>query len=81
VIGLTPRATDALRAADAAARRFNPDARIRLRRDGAGVTADLTEVPGPGESAVSIEGIDMVVGDDLAGTLDADDHNAFSLLP
>lgn len=81
VLTLTPRAAEALRAADTAARRFNPDARVRLRRGGAGVAADLTDAPGPGESLISLDGIDLVLADDLQGTLDADDHNAFSLTP
>ena len=81
MLRLSPRAADALRAADAAARRFNPDARVRLRRTGTGVAADLTDAPEAGESALTLEGIDLILADDLDGTLDADDHNAFSLLP
>jgi len=81
MLRLTPRAAEALRAADAAARRFNPDARVRLRRRDAGVVADLTDEAAAGESSVTIEGVDLIVGDDLDGTLDADDHNAFSLVP
>jgi plasmid stabilization system protein ParE len=79
MLRLTPRAAEALRAADAAARRFNPEARVRLRRSGAGVAADLTEGPDPGETAVVLDGIDLIVAEDLEGTVDADDHNAFSL--
>jgi hypothetical protein len=81
MLRLTPRAAEALRAADSAARRFNPDARVRLR-PGTGPTSvatDLTDAAGDGESVVTIEGVEMVVADDLDGTLDADDHNAFSL--
>jgi len=79
MLRLTARAAEALRAADAAARRFNPEARVRLRRAAAGVAADLTDAPAPGESAVTLEGIDLILADDLEGTIDADDHNAFSL--
>jgi hypothetical protein len=80
VLRLTTRAAAALRDADAAARRFNPDARVRLRRDGAGVRAELTDAPEEGESAITIDGVDLIVADDLEGTIEADDHNAFSLI-
>lgn len=82
MISLTPRAVEALRAADSAARRFNPDARVRLRvKEEGGVRADLTDAPGPGEARVTLEGVDLILADDLAGTLDADDHNDFTLMP
>ena len=82
MLTLTPRAADALRAADTAARRFNPDARVRLRAGTSGpttVATDLTDEPAAGESLVVLEGIELVLADVLTGTLDADDHNTFSL--
>ena len=79
MFSLTPRAADALRTADAAARRFNPDARLRLRSASGAVTADLVAEPGPGESLVAIDGIELVVPDGLEGTVDAGEHNAFTI--
>ena len=80
MLALTSRAAEALRTADAAARRFNPDARLRLRVDGGAVTADLVAGPAAGESAVTVDGIDLVVPDGLEGTVDAGEHNAFTLV-
>ena len=76
---LTARAADALRTADAAARRFNPDARLRLRVADGGVTADLVSAPEDGESLVVVDGIELIVPDGMSGTVDAGDHNAFTL--
>jgi hypothetical protein len=77
VLDVTERAAEVLRAADAAARRFNPEARVRLRRDGGAVASDLTDEPDPGEERTSIQGIEVVLGPGLDGTLDAGDHGAF----
>lgn len=55
---------------------------MRLRVQGSGgVRADLTDGPGPGEARVTLEGVDLILADELAGTLDADDHNDFTLVP
>lgn len=81
MLSLTPRAHEALAAADLAARRFNPDARVRIRRAASGVVADLTDGPAPDETAVTIEGIDLVLGPGVEGTLDAGEHNALTLGP
>jgi hypothetical protein len=44
------------------------------------VVSDLTDVPAPGEAAVTIDGIDLVLGSGVDGTLDAGDHNVLLLL-
>ena len=80
MLALTARAADALRTADAAARRFNPDARLRLRAADGGVSADLVTAPEDGESLVVIEGIELIVPDGISGTVDAGDHNAFTFV-
>jgi hypothetical protein len=81
VLTLTDRARDALVAADAAARRFNPDARVRLRRTGAKLVADLTDAPGVDESLLDVGDITIVIETGLHGTIDAGEHNAFVFAP
>jgi hypothetical protein len=81
MLTLTDRAREALAAADTAARRWNPDARVRIRRAGSGIVSDLTDAPGPGESLVDLDGLTLVVEDALAGTIDAGEHNVLTILP
>lgn len=80
MIEFTPRAQDALAAADAAARRFNPAARVRLARDPRGVRSELVEEPQPGDVLVEIAGLTVFVESGIAGTVDAGDHNALTLI-
>lgn len=79
MLRLTDRAREALVAADAAARRFNPDARVRLRRGPGGLVSDLTDGPDGGESVVDLEGLELVIQDGLEGTVDAGEHNVLTL--
>jgi plasmid stabilization system protein ParE len=81
MLRLTDRAREALAAADAAARRFNPDARVRLRPGPGGVVADLVEGPEAGESVLELDGVAIVVDDALAGTVDAGEHQTLTLGP
>jgi hypothetical protein len=78
-LALTDRAREALAAADAAARRFNPEARVRLRRSPTGLVSDLTDEVGPDEVAASIDGVDLVLGPGVEGTVDAGEHNVLVL--
>ena len=63
-----------------AARRLNPEARLRLRRDGAAVAADLIDGPAPGGVGRLVAGVELVRAGGLDGTLDAGDHGAFTLI-
>ena len=64
-------AIDILSRADAAARRFNPDARVRIVREDGGVRFELTDEAGPGEVAFDHpSGFTLFVPDDLEGTVD-----------
>lgn len=81
MLTLTDRARDALVAADAAARRFNPEARVRLRTAAAGLVADLADEAGPGEVLVELGGLELIVQSDLEGTVDAGEHNVLALVP
>ena len=80
MLALTARAADALRTADAAARRFNPDARVRLRAADGVVSADLVTAPEDGESLVLVDGVELIVPDGMSGTVDAGEHNAFTFV-
>jgi hypothetical protein len=75
VIEPTPRAAQVVAQSEAAARRFNPDARIRLRRDGAGVRFELTDAPAAGDERVFCAGVELLVEPGLDGILDTGEHN------
>jgi hypothetical protein len=79
MLTLTERAAQALSAADVAARRFNADARVRVRTGPAGVVTDLVEEPTVGESVRRFGDLELIVDDALTGTLDAGEHNALVL--
>jgi hypothetical protein len=80
MIRFTERAREVLAAAEHAARRFDPDARVRLRRtaDG-GVTFELTDAAGPGDEVVDAEGSSLIVERGLEGTVDAGEHDVLRL--
>ena len=71
-----------LRTADEAARRFDPNARIRLVPEGAGVRFELADEPGPDDTIVDHdEGFSLIVGPGLAGTVDvAEPHDSLVLI-
>lgn len=81
MVELTERAREALVAADAAARRFNPLARIRLVRDGATVRAELADEPSPGDASLDLDGLTLFVAEGVVGVVDAGDHNELTLRP
>jgi hypothetical protein len=70
MIGFTEWAVDILSKAEGAARRLNPDARIRLVRDGAGVRFDLTDEPEPTDVVVDRAGFTLFVQQGLDGVVD-----------
>jgi hypothetical protein len=73
-----------LRTAEAAARRFDPDARIRLVGDDrGGVRFELTDGQEPGDAVVEHEaGFTLFVATGLSGTVDvADPHDQLVLVP
>lgn len=79
MIELTERAREVLRRASEAARRFQPDVRIRLReRDGA-VEFSLADVPADDEVALEIDDVPLVVQRGLTGVVDAGDHDRLRL--
>lgn len=71
MIGFTDRAIDLLARADTAARRFNPDARVRLSRDGDVVRFELTDEPRSDDQVVAHPtGFTLLVQAGLEGTVD-----------
>jgi hypothetical protein len=77
-------AKDILRRSDAASRRFNPDARIRLARVGGVVQATLTDAPGSKDAAVALEdgGPTIYVEPGIEGLVDIEEpHDRVVLKP
>ena len=82
VIEFTGWATDILRRSQDAARRFNPDARIRLARVGGAVQAALTDAPDPGDQVVDVDGVTIYVEAGLEGLVDIEEpHDRVVLRP
>jgi hypothetical protein len=83
MIRCSERAVALLRTADSAARRFNPDARIRLSPDAGGVRFDLVDGPETGDEIVEHDGgFTLFVAAGLVGTVDvAEPHDRLVLVP
>jgi hypothetical protein len=83
VIEFTDWAVDILSRADAAARRFNGEARVRLLRDGSGVRFELTDEPEASDSVLDHpRGFTLFVQDGLEGTVDVvEPHDRLILRP
>ena len=80
LLEFTARAAEALARSDAAARRFNPDARVRLVADGAAIRAELTDRAEPGDATVRHElGFEVYVAEGIDGLVDAGEHDALFL--
>ena len=69
MIEFTPRAAEILRRSLEAARRFNPDARIRVFRKGEGVEFVLAEGPGPGDREVEGPGFHVLAEAGIEGVV------------
>ena len=72
MLAFTDWAIEILSRADAAARRFNPDVRVRLVRDaGGGVRFELTDEPDPTDQIVEHpSGFTLLVPQGVEGTVD-----------
>jgi hypothetical protein len=82
VIEFTEWATDILSRSDAAARRFNPEARVRLVRDADGVRFELTDRAEPGDRVVEGAGFTLYVEAGLEGVVDVvEPHDRLILRP
>ena len=82
MIEVTDWATDILTRAHAAARRFDPHARIRLARVDRGVQAVLADAPRPGDREVEVGDMRLLVEEGLEGLLDVEEpHDRLVLRP
>lgn len=70
MLGFTEWAVEILRRSHEAARRFNPDATVRLHRAGDGVAFDLSDEPVEGDALVSGDGFELLVEAGLEGIVD-----------
>ena len=77
----TVHAAQVVAQSEAAARRFNPDARIRLSRDGTGVRFELTDAAVRGDETVVCGDVELLVEPGLDGVLDTGEHNLPFLIP
>ena len=75
MVELTSRAQDALLASQTAARRFDPEAHIRLTADGAMVRQVLASRPEPGDAVLEVGALTIFVAPGVTGTVDAGEHN------
>ena len=83
VIEFTEWAADILSRSDAAARRFNPDARVRVICDGeGGVRFDLVDRAEPGDQVVERDGFTLYAEAGLEGVVDVvEPHDRLILRP
>jgi hypothetical protein len=83
MLEFTDWAIDILSRADAAARRFNPDVRVRIVRDASGVRFELTDEVGPTDRVVDHpSGFTLLVEEGLDGTVDVvEPHDQLILRP
>ncbi len=82
MLEFTDWAIEILERADQAARRFNPDARVRVSRDGSGVRFELTDEPGAADSVVERDGFTLLVEPGLEGVVDVvEPHDRLILRP
>jgi hypothetical protein len=81
-IAFTDWATDILRRTHEAARRFNPEATVRLHRSDGAVAFDLTDERREGDELVRADGFELLVAEGLEGTVDVvEPHDQLILRP
>ncbi len=82
MIEITAWAREILAKADSGARRFNPDARVRLARRGETVEAVLTDAASPGDQSLDVDGATVFVEAGLEGLVDVEEpHDRLVLRP
>jgi hypothetical protein len=82
VLEFTEWATEILGRAFAAARRFNPNAGLRLQREGAGVGFVLADEAREGDRLILGDGFELWVETGLEGTVDVvEPHDRLVLRP
>lgn len=82
MIEFTDWAKDILERAQSAARRFDPDARIRLARVGGTIQATLTDAPAADDREVEVGEMILFVETGLEGLVDVEEpHDRLVLRP
>ena len=82
MLEFTDWALDILRRSHEAARRFNPDATVRLFRKGSGVEFALTDRPEPGDVRIDQHGFVLLVEEGIEGIVDVvEPHDQLVLRP
>jgi hypothetical protein len=82
MLEFTTWASEILARSHAAARRFNPEATVRLHRAGQGVEFTLTDERHDGDELVRRDGFDLWVEPGLEGTVDVvEPHDRLILRP
>jgi hypothetical protein len=82
MIEFTDWAREILEKSDQAARRFNPDARVRLARIGGAVQAQLTDEPKPRDQQIEVGPATIYVEEGLEGLVDIEEpHDQLVLKP
>ncbi len=82
MIEVTDWAREILRRSSEAARRFNPDAKVRLARVSGVVQAALTDAPSPDDQTLDGGGITIYVEAGLDGLVDIEEpHDRVVLKP
>jgi hypothetical protein len=79
VLTFTDRAADALSTFHAAAARWDPAARLRLVRHGAELRPEFTDDVADGDVEVAVGSITVLVPGDVAGRVDAGEHNVLTV--
>jgi len=81
-LAFTDWAVEILQRTHAAARRFNPDATVRLQRAGSGIEFALTDERHEGDGFVERDGFELWVEPGLEGTVDiVEPHDQLILRP
>ena len=83
MVEFTDWAVEILAKAERASRRFNPEARLRIAREGsAGVRFELTEAPAPTDAVVERSDFTLFVESGLEGLVDVvEPHDQLILRP
>ncbi len=82
MIEFTDWAQEILQRSDQAARRFNPDAKVRVARVGGTVQAVLTDQPAPGDLRIELGDASVYVESGLEGLVDIEEpHDRIVLKP
>ncbi len=82
MIEFTEWAREILNKSQAAAARFNPNAKIRLARVGGAVQAVLAEGPEPGDQSAQVDGMTLYFEEGLEGLVDVEEpHDRLVLKP